>query len=286
MIIGWIFQRYSQRRLPVLQDLPNKIALITGASAGLGAEFAVQLAEKGYDLILVARREERLKLLSDTLQTKYGIKTTPLQADLSLLEDIERVISCINYTSNIELLVNNAGFGTVGKFSSVEPKKELSMLQVHMIAPVMLCRAALPGMISRNKGAIINVSSLAGLLPIRSVLYGSTKSFIVRFSESLQEELHWSEIRVQALCPGFFLSEFHDTSEYTQFSRTSIPRFLWMTSEQVVNKSLESLSHKTVICVPGSLYSLVGGLARNSITAGIIKFIAYLFLKSRKSKKY
>jgi hypothetical protein len=78
MIIGWIFQRYSQRRLPVLQDLPNKIALITGASAGLGAEFAVQLAEKGYDLILVARREERLKLLSDTLQTKYGIKTTPL----------------------------------------------------------------------------------------------------------------------------------------------------------------------------------------------------------------
>jgi len=268
-----------------LPESSNKIALITGASAGLGAEFAIHLAENGYDLILVARREERLKFLGERLQSKYGVNITSLQADLSLPEDIERVINCIYNTSNIEFLVNNAGFGTVGKFSSVEPQKELSMLQVHMVAPVMLCRAVIPGMMTRNKGVIINVSSLAGLLPIRSVLYGSTKAFMVRFSESLQDELHRTKIRVQALCPGFFLSEFHDTSEYTEFSRASIPRFLWMTSNQVVNKSLESLSHNKVICVPGSLYSFIGLLARNSITAGLIKYMAYLFLRSRKTNK-
>lgn len=267
-----------------MPESSDKIALITGASAGLGAEFAVQLAEKGYDLILIARRGDRLNHLGDTLHSKYGVKITPFQADLSLPDDIERVINCINNSINIEILINNAGFGTFGKFSSVEPQKELSMLQVHMVAPVMLCSAVLPGMLSRNNGAIINVSSLAGLLPIRSVLYGSTKAFIIRFSESLHDELHRSNIRVQALCPGFFLSEFHDTREYTHFSRASIPGFLWMTSEQVVNKSLESLKRKKVICVPGTIYSIVGALARNSITAGIIKYLAYLILRGRKTK--
>jgi hypothetical protein len=260
----------------------NKTAIITGASAGLGAEFAVQLAEKGYDLVLVARREDRLNQLGETLQPKFGVKVIPVPADLSLIEDIEKVINVINETSNIELLINNAGFGTVGRFSRVEPSKELSMLQVHMIAPVMCCRAVLPGMISRNKGAIINVSSLAGLMPIRSVLYGSSKAFIVKFSEALQDELRDAHIQVQALCPGFFLSEFHDTSEYTQFSRSNIPNFLWMTSQQVVNESLESLEKNKVICIPGNLYSFVGALARNSITAGLIKSIARLVLRRRR----
>ena len=261
----------------------NKTALITGASSGLGAEYAVQLAQKGYDLlILVARREDRLKQLGDTLQSKYGVKTTPLSVDLSLSEDIESVIKLIKETSNIEFLINNAGFGTVGRFSRVEPQKELSMLYVHMVAPVMFCRAILPGMISRNNGAIINVSSLAGLMPIRSVLYGSSKAFIVRFSEALQDELRDSQVLVQALCPGFFLSEFHDTSEYTKFSRSSIPRFLWMTSQQVVRESLESLKKHKVICIPGNLYSFAGALARNSLTVGLIKSIAHLVLRRRK----
>jgi uncharacterized protein len=260
----------------------NKTALITGASSGLGAEFAVQLAQKGYDLILVARREDRLKQLGDTLQSKYRVKTIPLSVDLSLSEDIESVIKLIKETSNIGLLINNAGFGTVGRFSRVEPQKELTMLYVHMVAPIMFCRAVLPGMISRNNGAIINVSSLAGLMPIRSVLYGSSKAFIVRFSEALQDELRDTQVLVQALCPGFFLSEFHDTSEYTKFSRSSIPRFLWLTSQQVVRESLESLKKHKVICIPGNIYSFAGALARNSLTAGLIKSIARLVLCRRK----
>ena len=259
----------------------NKTALITGASSGLGAEFAVQLAERGYDLILVARREDHLKELGDTLQSKYGVMTLPLSLDLSLVEDINKVINVILDNSKIELLINNAGFGTVGRFSRVEPNKELAMMNVHMIAPVMLCRAILPGMISRNKGSIINVSSLAGIMPIRSVLYGSTKSFMISFSEALQDELRDSQVHVQALCPGFFLSEFHDTKEFTKFSRSSIPRFLWMTSQQVVTQSLESLHKRGGICIPGNFYSFAGFLARNSFTAGLIRSIALLILRRR-----
>jgi short-subunit dehydrogenase len=265
-----------------LLESSNKTALITGASSGLGAEFAGQLAAKGFDLILVARREERLRQLGDTLQSKYGITTTLLPADLSVIADIEKVIHIIEQTSKIELLINNAGFGTVGRFSHVEPEKELAMLHVHMVAPVLLCRAILPGMTSRNKGSIINVSSLAGIVPIRNVMYGSSKSFLISFSEALQDELRDSEIHVQALCPGFILTEFHDTDEYTKFSRSSIPRFLWMTPEVVVKESLKSLNKHTVICIPGNLYRFIGALAGNNITAGLIKSVARLVLRRRK----
>ena len=260
----------------------NKTALITGASSGLGAEFAVQLAERGYDLILVARREDRLKELGDTLKSKYGVMTLSMSLDLSLVEDIDKLINVVLENPNLEILVNNAGFGTIGRFSRVEPNRELAMLNVHMIAPVMLCRAILPGMISRNKGSIINVSSLAGIMPIRSVLYGSTKSFLISFSEALQDELRDSQVHVQALCPGFFLSEFHDTKEFTKFSRSSIPRFLWMTSQQIVSESLVSLQKRSVICIPGLFYRFIGALARNSFTAGLIKSVANLVLRRRK----
>jgi hypothetical protein len=267
-----------------LQEPSIKTALITGASAGLGAEFAIQLAKKGFNLVLVARREKHLKLLGDGLHSKYGITITQLPMDLSVLEDINKVITFINHTDNLEILINNAGFGTVGKFYRVDPEKELAMLNVHMVAPVMLCRAVLPGMISRNKGSIINVSSLAGIIPVRSVLYGSTKSFLITFSEALRDELRNSQIKVQVLCPGFFLSEFHDTNEYNNFSRSRIPHFLWMTSQQVVNESLDSLTNNRLICIPGNLYRLIGALARNSITAGFIKLLAHLILSQKHNK--
>jgi len=263
----------------------NNIALITGASSGLGVEFANQLAAKGFDLILVARREEPLAQLSDLLQSNYGTKTIVLPIDLSLSTGIEQVISTITCSPNIEFLVNNAGFGTVGRFARVEVEKEHAMLQVHMIAPVMFCRAVLPEMISRNHGVIINVASLAGIMPIRNVLYGSSKSFLIKFSEALAAELGNTAVCVQALCPGFILTEFHDTSEYTRFSRTSIPRFLWMTPQLVVSESLRLLPSGKVICIPGNLYRFAGTLARNSLTAGLINSIARFILRRKKYNK-
>ena len=157
------------------------------------------------------------------------------------------------------------------------------MLNVHMVAPVMLCRAALPGMLSRNHGAIINVSSLAGLIPIRNVLYYSTKAFLVSFSTALRDELHDTEVRVQVLCPGYVFTEFHDTQEYSRDSRSSVPRFLWMTPTQVVSSSLKSLHRPQLICIPGSIYKFAGLLARNSISAGLIRFVAQFILRKRRT---
>ena len=267
----------------MLAETVSKTALITGSSSGLGAEFAKQLASRGYNLVLTARREERLQRLAELVKSRYGVQVSVQPADLSKLTNIDRLVSTINSLPNLELLVNNAGFGTVGRFHRVDADKELAMVNVHMVAPVLLCRAALPGMISRNHGAIINVASIAGLIPIRNVLYYSSKAFLVSFTEALHAELRDSQVRVQALCPGLIQSEFHDTVEYSRFMRTSIPRFLWMTSEQVASESLKSLHHRNVICIPGYIYRLAGALSRNSISAGLINFAAQFVLRRRKT---
>jgi short-subunit dehydrogenase len=261
---------------------PAKTALITGASSGLGVEYAHQLAAMGYNLILTARREKRLQQLGDLLYSKFGTRAQIQPADLSKLTEVEKLASAINDLDNLDLLVNNAGFGTIGSFYKVDAGKELAMMNVHMVAPVMLYRKALPGMISRDRGAIINVASLAGLISIRGVLYHSTKAFLIDFSEALQVELRGSQVRVQALCPGFILTEFHDTVEYSRFSRQGVPKFLWMTPEQVVSFSLKSLQYGKLICIPGGIYRFAGILSRNSISAGLIRFVSRLILQKRK----
>ena len=264
------------------QQTSAKIALITGASSGLGSEFARQLASRGYDLILAARRLERLQVLADSLHSEYGIIAQAQQTDLSNMSGIEQLVSTIRALPRLDLLVNSAGFGTVGRFYRVDEVKQLSMMNIHMLAPVLLCRAALPGMVARNQGAIINVASLAGLIPIRNVLYFSTKAFLVNFSEALSVELHGSALHVQALCPGFVLTEFHDTREYTRFSRQSIPSFLWMKPHQVITASLNALAHNKPICVPGTFYHFASILMRNSLSAFLIKSIAQFILYHKK----
>ena len=193
------------------------------------------------------------------------------------------LVSTITSLPHLDLLVNNAGFGTVGRFYRVDPEKELAMVNVHMVATVMLTRAALPGMVSRGQGGVINVSSMAGLVPIRNVLYHSSKAFQVSFSEALRNELHGTGVHVQALCPGFVLTEFHDTQEYIHFSRQSVPRFLWMTPEQVVTESLNSLPRGKLICTPGKIYRFASALARNSISAGLIKYFAGIIVLRKKA---
>lgn len=272
----------SQQERVISSQTSSKLALVTGASSGLGAEFARQLAALGYDLILTARRLERLQEITTKLQSQFSIRAQAQQADLSKISDIEQLVLTIHSLPQLDLLVNNAGFGTVGRFYRVDEVKELSMVNVHVVAPVMLCRAALPVMVTRNQGSIINVASMAGLIPIRNVLYFSTKAFLINFSEALHAELHGSALRIQALCPGFILTEFHDTSEYTHFPRRSIPGFLWMTPSQVVTRSLKALEHKKLICAPGVIYHFASLLARNSISAFVIKSIAQFILHYHK----
>jgi uncharacterized protein len=264
-------------------DPSDKTALITGASSGLGAEFARQLAAMGYNLVITARRANRLQQLSSELQSKFPIEIQIIPADLSNLPEIDALVSIITSLPRLDLLVNNAGFGTVGRFYRVDPHKELAMVNVHMVAPVMLTRAALPGMVSHDQGGVINVSSMAGLVQIRNVLYHSSKAFLVNFSEVLQNELYGTHVHIQVLCPGFFLSEFHETPEYKQFSRKSVPNFLWMTPSQVVTESLDALSRGNLICTPGIIYRFAAGLARNNLSAGLIQFFAKLLVIQRKA---
>ena len=257
-----------------------KTALITGASSGLGAEFARQLAAQGCDLVLTARRRTRLEALAHELESSFPITVDILVADLATAEGLHTVAERIRGLPSLNLLVNNAGFGANGRFFQVDPGKHAAMLQVHVNATVLLSHAALPGMIARRQGGIINVASMAGLIPIRSVLYGTTKAFMVNFSEALQAELRGKGIKVQALCPGFTYTEFHETPEYTGFNRRKIPRPLWLSSEQVVRESLAHLERRAVICIPGVQYKIIGVIARNNLSGYFVRKIgARLFHK-------
>jgi short-subunit dehydrogenase len=275
--------RNDQNTTSDLSENEPRTALITGASSGLGAEFARQLAARGFNLILTARNYEHLLQVQQSILVRHKVQVEIVPVDLSNSTDLDELIDFVTKITNLDMLVNCAGFGTVGRFYRVDPEKELAMMKVHMVAPVMLSRMVLPQMIERNKGAIINVASLAGIIPIRNVIYHSSKAFLISFSEILHTELLGSQVIVQALCPGFVYTEFHDTPEYTRFSRNSVPQFLWMTPQQVVSASLKSLNNGKVLCIPGLVYAFAGLLARNSITAGIIKMAAQFVLRKRKT---
>ena len=241
----------------------TRSALITGASSGIGADFARLLAQRGYDLILVARRQERLEALSEELRRQFSISVDVLKADLSNAEDAHRVARRIESIDNLELLINNAGFGSSGKFAEIDLSKQIDMAFTHIVAPMILCRAALPGMLARNSGAIINVASVAAFAALPgSGAYSGSKAFLVSFTKSLALELEGSGVKVQALCPGFTYTEFHDTKEFEKFSRSRIPKWLWMTGEAVVLDSLNALERNKVVFIPAFRNRILAILAR------------------------
>jgi short-subunit dehydrogenase len=242
----------------------SRTALITGASSGIGAAFARQLATMGYDLILVARREERLAALAAELQERHTTTAEVLAADLARSNDVKRVLKRITELDDLDLLINNAGFGAPGSFAEVYLAPQLDMIRLHVIASVCLTRAALPGMIARRHGTIINVSSIAGLTPIPgSATYSATKAYLNIFSGALQAELRGTGVKVQALCPGFTHTEFHDTPTHRGFRRSRIPEILWISAEEVAEQSLGALNRHQVIFIPGFKNRLVAAAARS-----------------------
>jgi short-subunit dehydrogenase len=251
-----------------MPQTPYLTALITGASAGMGAEFARQLAASGTDLILVARRLDRLTELARELQGKHAVKVEVLRADLATSEGIEHVERRIAEDATFDLLVNNAGFGGgPGSFSEREAGHHLNMVQVHVAATVRLCRAALPGMIARGRGGIINLASIAAFSPFSGPMYSGTKAFLVMFSENLQGELKERGVFVQALCPGMTHTEFH---EVANIDKAIVPKFFWMTAEEVVRISLHRLG-RAAICVPGWKNKVIAFLMRCPLTAGGVR---------------
>ena len=228
-------------------------ALITGASSGIGRAYAEALAAQGHDLLLIARRQDRLSQLCIELSNKHNITADFLVADLSDPMARRPIVDAIKARNDIKWLVNNAGFGTMGRFGQVEWDKQTSMIELHITAVVELCNGVLPQMLARQSGTIINVSSIAAFLPgPHNVNYGATKAYVNSFSQALQIETAEQGIRVQALCPGFTRTEFHSTAEFTEFNPKGVPNWLWMTAEKTAQHSLEAIAaQKQVVFIPG-----------------------------------
>jgi uncharacterized protein len=235
------------------------VAMVTGASSGLGATFARKLAARGFDLILLARRADRLERLSRELPGR----AEPLAANLVTDAGISAAERAIFACGHLEMLVNNAGFGTLGRFWEAQLPGQEDMHRLHVLAPMRLTHAALAGMVARARGAVINVSSVAAFSPSPgNVSYCSTKAWMNSFTEGLDMELRSirSPVQVQALCPGYTVTDFHDT---LGIDRANIPRFLWMSADEVVETSLRSLGRRKVVVVPGWKYQIGAVLMRH-----------------------
>ena len=227
----------------------SKIALVTGASAGLGAEFCRQLSNRCDVIIGVSRRGERLAELAENLE---DVEFHGVSADLTSVEGVAQVMEVLRQKGPVDYLVNNAGFSTFGFFSDLPIESQRAMVGLHIDSTITLCRAAIPFMRERGGGHIINVSSLGGFLPGKGLaVYGATKAFLTYYSQALQAELAGSGIEVQALCPGYIHTEFHAEMQQQGFDKKRIPEDMWMTSREVVSASLEALGRGQVIVVPG-----------------------------------
>jgi len=232
--------------------MANRIAAITGASAGLGSVFARKLAAQGYDLILIARRRDRLAALAAELTRAHGVVAEVMAADLTRFEDIDAVAARLAAEPRLALLVNNAGFGTKKRFWEAPLQGQIEMHRLHIDATMRLTHAVLGPMVSRNYGAVINVSSVASFIRgAANVSYCATKSWMSVFTEALALELKGTRVIVQALCPGFTYTEFHDVMEV---DRALVPKWLWMNADFVVEESLSALSSPKVYLIPGWKY--------------------------------
>jgi short-subunit dehydrogenase len=247
-----------------------KSAMVTGASSGIGGAYARLLASLGYDLIIVARRKDRLVSIAGEMERKYGVSVTVLQGDLCSENDISTIEDKVRDTDNLSVLINNAGFGTLGPLVDVDISKSLNMIALHVTAPTRLVKAALPGMLARREGFIVNVSSMAPFLPVSgNVIYNGTKSYLIAFSECLQLEVESAGIKVQALCPGFTRTGFHSADEYKNVDFSTIPAFLWTAADKVAAQSWRALRNKKVVFIPGFVNRLTC-----TVFNGLFKYLA------------
>lgn len=240
------------------------LAVVTGASSGLGAVFARKLAARGYDLLLIARREDRLQSLAREIGEQYHVRAEILAADLTDDAGLAAAAARIREAGDLGLLVNNAGFGSLGYFFQTDPQVQERMHRLHVLATMRLSHAALASLLRRSKTntGIINVSSVAAFAASpQSVSYGATKTWMNRFTEGLAMELavNSSPVTMQALCPGFILTEFHDV---VHMDRSRIPAGWWMTADFVVEESLRGFDRGELFVVPGWRYKLLVWILR------------------------
>jgi uncharacterized protein len=238
-------------------------ALITGASAGIGASFATQLAARGNDVVLVARDAARLEALAKELAATHGVATEVLVADLTDENALASVEARLTDTARpIDTLVNNAGFGTNGLLHELDVDTETRQIGLNVVALVRLTHAALGPMVARRDGGILNVSSLAGMQPTpRNATYGATKAFVTSFTQSVHEELRGTGVRATVVCPGFTRTEFQVRAG---IDSSRVPGFLWQSADEVAAGALDALEKGRAVYVPGTL---------NRVTAGLVSVL-------------
>ncbi|MFF9162256.1 SDR family NAD(P)-dependent oxidoreductase [Streptomyces longwoodensis] len=246
-------------------------ALVTGASSGIGAAYAERLAAQGWDTVLVARRAQRLDDLARRLREETGTRVETLVADLSAPDDLARVVDRAA-GDDIGFLLNNAGINGYGPFAELEPDLLAKVLHVNVLAVTALTRAAVPGMLARGAGTVVNVASqlaFAGSLPPHPLperaVYGGTKGYVVTFTRTLAAELAGTPLRIQVLCPGLTATEFHRSRghEPVPGRDQAVHDEGGMPVDQVLDASLAALDTGRVVCVPGlDDPSLIDGLAK------------------------
>ncbi|MFC9729170.1 SDR family NAD(P)-dependent oxidoreductase [Streptomyces roseolus] len=243
-------------------------ALITGATAGIGAAFARRLAADGHDVVLVARDRSRLREQATELHDRHGVEAEVLAADLSTEEGIAAVEARLSDPRRpVDLLVNNAGFGNKGRFLDVSMADELKMLTVHCEAVLRLTSAAAAAMRERRRGGVVNVASVAAFVPRGT--YGASKAWVVQFTQGAAKDLAGSGVRLMALCPGFVRTEFH---ERAGMGTDNIPGWMWLDADKLVSAALADLARGKTLSIPDPRYKALMGvvkLAPRSLLGGV-----------------
>lgn len=231
--------------------MKNKTAVVTGATSGIGEAYAQKLAEQGYDLIITGRRKEKIEALAETIRQKFQVRADIVLAELSEEEGIQKVIEKTK-ERQVEVLVNNAGFGANSLFYNCDIQVAKQLANVNIIAPMELIRAVLPDMVKRNSGIIINISSESAYMIVpKNSVYSGAKAFLKTFTEGLHADLTGTDVKVLAVCPGLTHTDFHEKMGMEKARQINRGIIRWMSPEEIVACSFKDLQKGKVICIPG-----------------------------------
>jgi short-subunit dehydrogenase len=248
---------------------PDSTCLVTGASSGIGADLARSLARRGHGATLVARRVERLEELADELRREHGVRAETIACDVSQPKaraGLARQVEELGLT--VEVLVNNAGFGSGGLFYELDQERELEMVRVNVEAVVALCGTYVPEMVGRGRGAVLNVASTAAFQPLpRQATYAATKAFVLSFTDGLHADLRGTGVAATSLCPGPVRTEFAETAGIDE-AAAGLPDVFWMESDQVAEQAVKALERGRRVVVPGML-NLAGAIGGQHAPRGL-----------------